>query len=329
MNTRFDIFGNKTYTKTSPTCDTISRDLDKLLKMTDAMNKHLSKMINDIQKDWSDDEKMMVNNPKEYYSKTKQTNNQMAKELSIEALEWLKGCSIDGMVVKLPENGYNKAVYQEVKVRLEGIGGHWKGGKVAGFVFTHDPTELLVEVAQGVKRNLKKEFQFFATPAKLCDRVVAMADIKPFRTICEPSCGQGAFIKAIHRIIDGAVVYCYEIMPQNKEVLFKNIDERFIVWEGDDFLKADKNRRYDYIIANPPFSNNQDIDHIRAMHHHLADKGTLVSIASRHWQNSSNKKETDFRTWLARVGGVIEDIAAGEFKESGTNIATCIIKICK
>jgi hypothetical protein len=65
------------------------------------------------------------------------------------------------------------------------------------------------------------------------------------------------------------------------------------------------------------------------MYEKLEDGGTLVSIMSRHWINSSNKKETAFKEWLRGVGYQSLDVDAGEFKESGTSIATIIVIIIK
>jgi hypothetical protein len=65
----------------------------------------------------------------------------------------------------------------EVKNKLELIGGKWKGGKVGGFVFQEDPTDMLEQIANGENRKLKKEFQFFATPDELADKLVELADI--------------------------------------------------------------------------------------------------------------------------------------------------------
>lgn len=82
-------------------------------------------------------------------------------------------------------------------------------------------------------------------------------------------------------------------------------------------------------IANPPFSKNQDIDHIRKMYECLKVGGRIVTIASKHWQISTNKKEAAFSEWLDKLDAEIIDVEAGEFKESGTSIATCIIVIDK
>ncbi len=96
---------------------------------------------------------------------------------------------------------------------------------------------------------------------------------------------------------------------------------------GADFLESDLLLKFNRIIANPPFSKNQDIDHIQRMYQHLDNGGRLVSFASTHWQFANGKKETAFRKWLDIVGGVYESVEASAFKESGTNIATCIITI--
>ena len=86
----------------------------------------------------------------------------------------LQECTVEGNVVKLPNIQLDRKEYLEVKKVLELIGGKWKGGKVAGFVFATDPTDLLNQVANGEKRNLKKEFQFFATPEKLADELAVI-----------------------------------------------------------------------------------------------------------------------------------------------------------
>ena len=72
--------------------------------------------------------------------------------------EVLQKCTIDGNVVKLPDIQLDRKDYLEVKKSLELIGGKWKGGRIAGFVFATDPTDLLNQVTNGGKRNLKKRW---------------------------------------------------------------------------------------------------------------------------------------------------------------------------
>jgi hypothetical protein len=241
--------------------------------------------------------------------------------------EVLKGCIVDGLVVKLPAQQLDRDLYLEVKKALQLIGGVWKGGKIFGFVFKQDPTEMLKQISDGERRDLKKEYQFFATPDALADRLVAMADIQSDSHTLEPSAGQGAIINAIHRLYPKIVVHCYELMDINQSFLRKLQCTNLL---GDDFIESPyDDRYYDRIIANPPFSKNQDIDHIRKMYDCLIPGGILVSVASKHWKLSNNKKEKEFSAWLEELNAEIIELDSGEFKESGTMVGGYIIKIRK
>jgi len=242
--------------------------------------------------------------------------------------EILSQCTVHDNIVKLPDRQLDRDTeYMPVKKQHELIGGKWKGGKTAGFVFQSDPTELLAEIAKREKRNLKKEYQFFATPDTHADYLVELAEIKGWHRILEPSAGQGAIIKAIGRMDIGItdVEYC-EIMPINLKVLST---VNLAKWLADDFLQLEEKPVYDRIIANPPFTKNQDVTHIRKMHEHLSEGGRLVSCASKHWQLSTNKVETEFREWLKQVKAEVIEIEAGTFKDSGTMIGTVVIIIDK
>lgn len=246
--------------------------------------------------------------------------------------EALQNCTVEGYNVKLPAQQLDRKIYLEVAKKLELIGGKWKGGKVFAFVFQTDPTELLKQIQGGENVNLKKEFQFFATPAHIAERMARMAEINPDlqdpeQLILEPSAGQGALIKAMHAVSNNdQFIHCFEPMQVNKMMLDKI---QGVIHLGDDFLAYKGGTMWDIIVANPPFAKNQDIDHIRKMYQHLKKGGRLVTIASKHWQISSNAKETAFKNWLCDVGAEIHEIPAGEFAESGTKVSTCLIKIVK
>jgi len=58
--------------------------------------------------------------------------------------------------------------------------------------------------------------------------------------------------------------------------------------------------------------------------------GRVITLSSKHWQISNNKKETEFKNWLEdKEDYYIEEIERGTFKESGTNIETLLILIDK
>lgn len=239
--------------------------------------------------------------------------------------ETLQQCAVEGNVVKLPDVQLDRKEYMEVKKALELIGGKWKGGKVAGFVFATDPTDLLNQVANGEKRNLKKEFQFFATPDSLADELVELAELEQHDTILEPSAGQGAIIKAINKVCD-CVPDCYELMDVNTLILNKTGLSFNLI--GEDFFKHN-GKEYSKIIANPPFTKNQDIDHLKEMFEVLGRGGRLVCITSESWVNGDQKKQVAFRDWLEELDAEVIDIEKGAFKESGTMVGGKIVVVNK
>jgi phospholipid N-methyltransferase len=240
--------------------------------------------------------------------------------------EVIKQCKVDDNKVYLPDITLDRKTYMDVAKKLNLAGGAWKGGKIKAFVFSSDPSEALGILKEGGKVNPKQKFQFFATPPKLADKLVELANLDEMDRILEPSAGQAAIIEAIHRAIKPFHEVCYyELMELNRSFLAKVPNTCYM---GDDFLKH-TGEMYDKIIANPPFSKNQDIAHVREMYKVLSFGGRLVSITSSHWEHSSNKKETVFREWLNEVGADIYDIEPGAFKESGTTVGGKIIVINK
>lgn len=242
--------------------------------------------------------------------------------------EILAQCTVEGNVVKLPGIQLDRNIYLEIKKKLEFIGGKWKSGKVQGFVFPLNPTELLATIL-GDDRDLKKDYQFFATPKAIADKLVALANLQQEDTILEPSAGRGAIVRAINEQCD-VVVDCCEILDINRQFLSDaNLRVKLNIY---DFLKLEvDNGGYSKIIANPPFAKNQDIEHVYKMWDCLAEGGRIVTIMSNHWRDATNKKETAFREWLENrpYHDIAEEIEAGAFKESGTNIAACIVVIDK
>ena len=224
----------------------------------------------------------------------------------------------DGKVVRLPDTQLDKKTYAGVKLKLEKIGGKWNT-QAGAFVFQKDARELLERVKDGENVNIQKEFQFFETPSTLAGKVVKMADIKEKHLSLEPSAGRGR----IAELMSGEVHVC-EFMKDNAEYLKGKYE---IV--GTDFLEYEAAGVYDRIVANPPFTKNQDIDHVMHMFDCLKSGGRLVSIMSTSWVNGNQNKQKEFRAFLEKMDAHTEEFEAGEFKESGTSIATMIVMIDK
>ena len=240
--------------------------------------------------------------------------------------EILKHCTLEDNVMKLPQVQFNKKSYAEAKTWIEEAGGRWQGGKIQGFTFPFNAERVFSILHEGKRCNLQQEYQYFATPPEVADWLVMLAGgIHEDEKVLEPSAGTGAIIDAIHRSCKDVVVDCFELMPENKELLSKKSNIQIL---GDDFTAYDL-ELYDKIIANPPFSKNQDIKHVKRMYEYLKEGGTVAAIMSCHWKIASEKECADFRKWLKDVHAKIYDIEEGSFKQSGTGIQTTAIVIKK
>lgn len=253
----------------------------------------------------------------------KNTKEDNGSRWSVE--EILKHCTLEDNVLRLPQVQFNKKSYAEAKKWIEEAGGRWQGGKVQGFIFPFNPERVFSILNEGKRCNLAQDFQFFETPPDVADWLVMLAGgIHEYDKVLEPSAGRGALVRAIHRSSPDVVVDCYEMMPENKELL-SGLGGINII--GDDFTKSTIGKKYTKIIANPPFSGNQDIRHVRMMYDMLEHGGTLASITSARWEFAEEKTCRDFRKWLEDVGGAKYEIESGAFKESGTGVRTLAIVI--
>jgi len=246
----------------------------------------------------------------------------------MEIIEILKNCTIaNGNIIKLPDVQLERSDYMKVKKLFESNGGKWKGGKCQGFLFnTTDVSPILSRLQGGDLTDRKKKFQFFETPMHIAMRLAArLGDIKDSDKILEPSAGRGALVNAVLETWPDHVIDCYELMEENRDELAKIPNARLL---GNDFMEAEVGM-YDKIIANPPFTNNQDIKHVMKMWDHLADGGQMAVIMSKHWQFASDKASKDFRSFVESNDYDITDLPAGSFKDSGTNVESLMLVLWK
>ena len=243
-----------------------------------------------------------------------------------EILNILAECKIENNTLFLPPTPLERKTYEAVNKCLTSIGGKWNR-KVKGHVFDYDPTEAFENIIlTGETEDMKKMLQFFPTPRPVAELICDMADITPdITSILEPSCGKCDLADVIYERNQN--LFCVEI---NKDMK-KYLDDKPYTGIYCDFLELEiaKVQPFERIIMNPPFSKQQDIAHIYHAYDLLASGGILVSILSPSPFFRTNKKSVDFREWLDTVGAEVVDIDAGAFEESGTMIATKIIKICK
>jgi 16S rRNA G1207 methylase RsmC len=152
--------------------------------------------------------------------------------------------------------------------------------------------------------------------------MVALADVRDGQKVLEPSAGRGAILKAMPQTVHRTAVELnsslVDLAAHAQRVLYGD----FLQCNGE--LGA-----FDRIIANPPFRNGQDVDHVRHMYDLLKSGGILVTVMSPSWQYRTDCKHAEFRAWLKELDPEVEELPEGTFKSSGTNIRTLLVTIRK
>lgn len=229
----------------------------------------------------------------------------------------LSKCIIVGNTIKLPFERLEN--YADLRKALINCGATYKNNS---FIFPSDAEPFINRLMTGENINLKKQYQFFATPEKVAKMLINRINFFEGAKILEPSAGQGGLLECLPKNLS-LDIDCIELMPENAQILR---NKGFNVNEAN-FLDIRGQNEYDIIIANPPFNKNQDITHFEHMLTHLKPNGQMCVITSLHWTFAKDKQSVKFRELLDNIGATYEEIESGEFKSSGTNIKTILISI--
>ena len=238
-------------------------------------------------------------------------------------LDVLGNCRVEENVLYLPAN-LDRKVYTDVNKVLEALGGKWNR-KAGGHVFDHCPADEIDEaILTGEYTDRKKEYQFFPTPSDVAEQLCNWADIREDTTVLEPSCGKGNIADAVWKRNPKKLLG----IELNKDMEQYLEGKPYEVITGQDFLQYE-GERWDRIVMNPPFSRQQDIDHVMKAYELLAPDGILVSVMSTSYQFRTNQKAREFRAFLDAACADHFDLPEGAFKESGTMIRACVVVIRK
>lgn len=120
-----------------------------------------------------------------------------------------------------------------------------------------------------------KDHQYYPTPKEIVESIqdylgeqVVSESIK----VLEPSAGSGILAS----VFNANVVDCVEISPLFCEVLKA---KGFLEITNGDFLKFNTNKKYDFIVMNPPYANKRLESHLAHALSMLKEDGELIIIA--------------------------------------------------
>lgn len=255
-------------------------------------------------------------------------------EASSDVLNILRSADIDDTGLTLTAQ-LDRAQYVAVNKFLETAGAKWNR-KAKRHVFEPGAKERIdALLSTGSLVDEKKAFQAFYTPAEVAEQLVELADIEPFMRCLEPSAGDGVIAEAIKEA-NGSVV-CVEL----NERAATTLDNKCLVAYNCDFLRcrpvddeddepdAPALGKFDRVVMNPPFTNDQDIKHVRHAFTFLKPGGRLIAIMSPGFTFGGSRTRQAFRDFVEKHGGIVDELPEGTFKESGTNVRTVVVELKK
>ena len=230
--------------------------------------------------------------------------------------------TVDGAKLQLPKQ--QLVHYDDISQRLGKAGGRYTTGRTKYFVFDEgvDCGELLRRLVAGETVNFQQEYQFFATPegmaVEAAEKIRSTLGTLRGKRGLEPSAGTGALANVARKMgADMVVIEAWNVNAIKLRAQGYGVIER-------DFLTVTPEEigTFDFVLANPPFTRNQDIQHVMHMLQFIRPGGALSVIMSTGWLEGKTKVHAQFKEFLGTQDVTVTAIEAGAFKESGTVVPT-------
>lgn len=190
------------------------------------------------------------------------------------------------------------------------------------------PTSMAVAKTEQQRR------QAFYTPDDVAERMAELAKLGPgWRTVLEPSAGEGALVRAALRkgaqkvtAIDNDP-HAVRMLNLLRERCTRHDTEMTV--EASDFFDLTPQARFGAVMMNPPFANAAEVEHVLQAWKWVAPGGRLVAVMSNAVTYRKDGRYKVFAEFLAQHGGLIEKLPSGTFEESGTMVETVLVWIDK
>lgn len=286
-------------------------------------------------------------------------------QVSDEVLRVLSGLQVMPQGVRIVEQ-LDRKLYTKTNEVLEALGGKWDR-KSKSHVFSRvgsDPGALIDDVILTGEVSTHKDLGFFATPPELAEYLVNAAGVRIGHFCLEPSAGEGALVDAM--LVRDARVFAVELDDRRFETLcekywakppkvpidgkgwwqatthdkpsgrgFERVDEKLLplyLWH-DDCLRVELKAPMHRVVMNPPFRKcglGDHLDHVRWAFNQLGPEGVLVSVLPNGVLFRQDARHKEFRLWCAaQYKHQFSELPEAAFKESGTKVRTCMIKLEK
>jgi len=240
------------------------------------------------------------------------------------------GVICDGRTLKITEQ-LDRYDYVAVNKVLEAVGGEWNR-KAKAHLFPIDAADALDPVLLTGTITYPQDYGFFETPAPIVARLIEAAGIQLGMKVLEPSAGTGNI--AVEALRCTPWVDCVELQPDKaatlRQRLAKQSPTAFCVVTTGDFLATtpgDLGTRYDRVVMNPPFARQADIQHVRHALTFLKPGGRLVAVMAAGVEFRLDRNAQFLRAVVGYSGGSIERLPERSFRESGTDVNTCLVTI--
>ena len=123
-----------------------------------------------------------------------------------------------------------------------------------------------------VSKETRKENEQFLTPPKIAEFMVKWAINKSTGSFLDPAVGTGVFVQEAIKASKQLEVSAYDVDPLMLEAAKTRINNGLsgglVKWKQKDFLKVEDEKKYDFIVCNPPYKkfkeykNNHTLDSI-------------------------------------------------------------------
>ena len=237
----------------------------------------------------------------------------------------LDECRVEDLKLFLPDRQLDRKLYVAVNKVLALLGGKWNR-KAKAHLFGEPIREKFGAVMlTGEVIDLKRELQFFETPATVVAEL--LANLPEGMTVLEPSAGKGAIVRALlgHQC---RVVACEQHEPFRHTLREFEASALFSMVEERDFLavRPSDYPPFDAVVANPPFTRQQDVTHVSHMIDFLKKGGRLATVMSNGVTFRQTKKTLALIEKLEDMEEFgITPLPGGAFTASGTGVQTVIV----